>query len=57
MDKELKSLCFIVLSLNDLSETARTELRKAIAELKELNSWRIEKVTIIEDQRKIKQLA
>lgn|GEM_PF-4594302 len=48
------SVCFVVLGSSEVSEKAREELKKAIALLEKMSCWKIEKVTLFEDQRMMK---
>jgi len=45
------SVCFVVLASSEASERSREELKEAIALLGNLSCWKIEKVTLFEDQR------
>ena len=49
MARKVKSVCFVVLSSAETNNRHREELKKAISALKSLSLWRIEKVTILED--------
>ncbi len=46
-----KILCLIVLSGSDVSEATKNEMEEAVAGLKKLDHWRIEKITMLEDKR------
>jgi len=48
------SVCFIVLTCPEISANSKKELLKAVATLKKLAYWRIEKVTLFEDHRMTK---
>lgn len=49
MRKKPKNICFIVLSCGKLSDSQKEELAEVLTTLKKLNYWKIEKVTILED--------
>jgi len=46
-----KTVCLIVLTCPENSETAKKELEETVISLKKLKNWKIEKVTLLEDRR------